>query len=353
MVDVAPVVRCSVPGYHIGYTRNTDGLCIEHRATPENDVSGYVRDIGGYLKALDDLSSVFGKGTEPENYTSRYSFIWEQVEDLLVEAARSSAYRQFPTFDIADDALRVKKAIELREHILASLTPYVSRDKDAALAAWEDAGDKWGRNLPATTELLSFAFTLMWDCNYFLNNDYVHGSSWFCDVEDYVEKTANNFLTSYTYKEYEQLLYVNSNVIQIATGREAVNKKRFPDSLIKAPKQYEAAEAAYQAQKVSEAEQVSTQQRAIAVEAERQELAAANRAAQVAALKTAGAVASFGFGLLGKVANVAVNGTQKSQAQVRAAQNKQRNAQDEEYRRNVQYNAEVQARRNRRSKDGY
>ena len=168
METLNSVVRCNVAGYHVGYTRNTSGICADH-SPKEVNFTGYEKNIPAALNALDELTEVFGY---PDNNVSatatlKYSHVMSQVKLILQQVTLATTQRLIPTLP-EDENARKTASSNARDILLTSLLPYVEDDKLKAKQAYLNLQNNSSYNVSDVVIALSFAFSKIWEYFYHL-----------------------------------------------------------------------------------------------------------------------------------------------------------------------------------------
>lgn len=335
--DFMELSRCVASPQHSAYTWDESKLCAEHRpvSTPtltgaslaETNIYGSLPvkqsnvSIETARQLWQEYQSVFGFAPAELDVAAISTVMGNALSGEFAAATKRAAYRWFHTLDVPQDIDRNNRAWNLREGFAAGLFPYVTHDVEKARTAFAEKQDQWGRSLEASQYLLSYQLTLAWKFKQATLAEPTTGP-----LEEFVERVGNLGAFSDVYSAFGEMLYLFPQVVQEATGKPAVNAQRFANELLRVPAGYEAAEEQYVAQL-----NLAAQQEAQRVARQKQNLA------------TAGKIGKGTLSIMGKLMDVAVNGTAADQA----SQARFEQRQNDKYIQDRNYNAAQQAKRNR------
>lgn len=300
---------------HRAITMNSSLTCFEHEQV-------YVEPLffeQNLDKANDDwiaFEHVFGQNGI-ENWGDAILLAAKIVRSEYENATRVASYRWFNTFNVQDVNQRNTLAWDLYNGISLGLFPTVLEDVSIAKLAIQEQHDLWGRSLESSQKLISFAITTIFKMAHHAGVQKALDEKVRNNIYAYLEFVGNYHEKNTIKRVFGEKIYDYQNVILQTTHQYPVSNVPFPDYLVIIPEQVRVAQENSHRIAVEQAQKQNEQ------------------------LKVAGKVA---VGLLG-------SGLKAVGDRSRRIEQKQRDREDAEYRKNVHYNAEVWAKRNRRSKD--
>lgn len=317
---------------HRAYTWDASQLCKEHRAptivnTFDTDVyatTSTATPKPGMVsaeQAWTEWQAIVGLAPRPLNASEIIQVMSNAISAEFSNATKRAAYRWFPGLDYPDAAQRNAQAWSLREGIATGLFPHAKFTPKEAIAAFDEKADIYGRSLESSRIVLGFMLRAIWEFSRAVNPQAATHS---ITLDDYMEKVANAAYSNEIRVAFGNLLYMFPQVVQEATGHPAKVTQRFDAGLLVVPAGYEQAEQNYQQQQKAIAQQQAEQR---------------ERMKQGALI--AGKVGLGAASVIGGLAKNAVFGSP-------AANKREADRREAEYRRDRDYNAREQARRNQK-----